>query len=79
MLTSTILILFLNSGEYRAPGPGPGSGNHRYIYLLYESDQAINESRRFHEIEQRRRFPLQEFIKAHQLRLVSMRYFIIQA
>lgn len=66
-------------GEYRGPGPRPGSGLHRYIYLIYQSNERIEEKKTFENIEQRRKFPLKDFVVQHHLQLIYQNHFLIDA
>lgn len=69
----------LISGEYRGPGPRLGSGRHRYIFLLYQSNETVQEEKTFVEIDERRRYPLEEFVGKHRLQLIDVKFFTVDA
>ncbi|CAF1566343.1 unnamed protein product [Adineta ricciae] len=60
---------------YRGPAPPAGSGPHRYIFFLYQSIDKIPENKI--ELEQRLRFPLEQFIVDNRLGLLTATYFTV--
>jgi phosphatidylethanolamine-binding protein (PEBP) family uncharacterized protein len=62
------------------PGPRPGTGRHRYIFLLYQSNEEVKkEDKTFDDIPQRRKFPLEKFVSDNQLKLVDVTLFTVDA
>lgn len=67
-------------GPYTGPGPRPGTGQHRYIFLLYESDnEIIKEEKTFDDVPSRRKFPLAQFVANNQLQLLDVTLFTVDA
>lgn len=61
------------------PGPRPGTGIHRYIFLLYQSTNPIEENQTFEDIPKRRKFTLEKFVSKNQLELLHINTFTVQA
>jgi len=61
------------------PGPRPGTGTHRYIFLLYQSNEQVKEEKTFDDIPQRRKFSLAKFVSDNQLQLLGVTVFTVDA
>lgn len=71
----TMIFLYFNIDSYNGPSPPAGSGPHRYLFLLYQSNDKIPE-RKFDTL-QRLRFPLQQYVTDTQLGLLDVTYFTV--
>ncbi|CAF1423932.1 unnamed protein product [Rotaria sordida] len=73
----------LNNGEnicpYMGPGPREATGEHRYIFLLYQSNQIIKQDKQFNSIPERRKFTLEKFVSDNHLTLIHLTYFTVYA
>jgi phosphatidylethanolamine-binding protein (PEBP) family uncharacterized protein len=61
------------------PGPRPGTGTHRYIFLLYQSNEQVKLNKTFDDIPSRRKFPLEKFVEDNQLELIDVTVFTVDA
>ena len=61
------------------PGPRPGTGIHRYIFLLYQSNEQIKQDQIYDSIPQRRKFPLLKFVADNHLQLIHVTFFTVHA
>jgi phosphatidylethanolamine-binding protein (PEBP) family uncharacterized protein len=73
-----IFDLFL-IGPYMGPGSRPGTGTHRYIFLLYQSVDAIEGEEKTYDIPQRRKYPLSKFVTDNGLELLDVTLFTVDA
>jgi hypothetical protein len=62
------------------PGPRPGTGRHRYKLLLYQSNErVVKDEKKFDNIPQRGKFPLEKFVQDNHLKLISSTLFTVDA
>jgi phosphatidylethanolamine-binding protein (PEBP) family uncharacterized protein len=61
------------------PGPRPGTGTHRYIFLLYQSNQQIQSNAEYDDIPKRRKFPLENLVNDYKLELIDITNFTVDA
>ncbi|UJR24663.1 hypothetical protein I4U23_006036 [Adineta vaga] len=64
---------------YTGPGPRPGTGRHRYIFLIYQSDEQVKEEKKFDSIPERRKFPMSKFVENNHLTLIYRTIFTVDA
>ncbi len=69
------ILFFL--GNYQAPKAG-AEDKHRFIFLLYQSNEQIKASP-IVEQEKRRQFPLKQFVEENKLNLLSATAFTIDS
>jgi phosphatidylethanolamine-binding protein (PEBP) family uncharacterized protein len=61
------------------PGPRPETGRHRYLFLVYQSDEKIKLDKTFDSIPERRKFPMAKFIEDNHLNLIHRTVFTVDA
>ncbi|CAF1284223.1 unnamed protein product [Didymodactylos carnosus] len=60
--------------NYMGPNPPSGSGPHRYIFLLYISNDMVEHDNI--DDSQRVQYPIHEFVRTYNLGLEAAKYFI---
>ncbi|CAF1359975.1 unnamed protein product [Adineta ricciae] len=64
---------------YTGPGPRAGTGRHRYMFLIYQSDEQVKQDRKFDTIPERRKFPMATFVENNHLTLIYQTLFTVDA